>query len=413
MRFVLNKNRYKQKEKVFLILWTIYVVGYTMLVSTMFRDMFDLSMATKFLYIFIELTGIVIYCLDFFINRIISMKTFLGDMLMLGLTMGLELSNFKNNFLICIIFMLLARGIDFSRFIKYDIKLKIFLFFSVLLLCYAGVLENYMIEVSGSYKQSLGFYHPNMMMVFLLSAVVEFMFVYNKKINAVGYVAVALTVYFFSLFSTSRTPLYTFIIVFIFFLLLRKYRKVFELKIVRIIATLLTPALALLSFLVTFLYIAGNNFAIQLNYFLSNRIKFQAYFLTTYRLSIFGTQFKTVSTKEAYETGAERAILDNAYVRCALDFGIIIFIAMCIMYSVILYRLFLEKNYEFALLCIFFVVLGLGEAYSLNVLYNVSLVYFLSLKDKMDDFKKEKHRKEGWFKKQKKKFRFVWGDRKF
>lgn len=371
----------------FLIIWTFFSIGFVYFHSTEAVYMYNTE---RFWSPTLILTAALLIIMFFFKHRI-SSKKMIVMVLLCGLSLLIFLKMHGILFAVQILFFVIGQFVDFDKFIKYDLKLKAVLFGSVVLLCCAGILNNYIGNFyDGTVKMALGFTHPNIFACFGFSILIEWLYVRAKKIT-IGEILLilagfAVIVYF----AAARTTSYTFMAIFVLYMLFRFFPKIFNLRIVHAAFVLITPVLAVSSFAATYLYGHGNRFARKLNELLSERLSYSWYFLSHYGVSLFGRKMEFTSTRTSKDTGAIAMILDNAYVRCGLAYGIIFLVFFCVAYVMFFHWCIKKKHIDLALFALYYILIGLGESYTISLFYNLSIICMLGtlrLYDLHDPFK--------------------------
>ena len=132
--------------------------------------------------------------------------------------------------------------------------------------------------------------------------------------------------------------------------------------------------LLICSALCTIFYRADSPFWALLDKFFTKRLRFANYCLENYGLSVFGQNLPFVSSMEAQMGGSAKLILDNAYMRVILYYGIIPGFCFLFYYFRCLDTACRQKNIPLAAAMLFFAVYGLSERFMLGVFYNFPLL---------------------------------------
>ena len=131
--------------------------------------------------------------------------------------------------------------------------------------------------------------------------------------------------------------------------------------------------LLLFSILTAILYNPNSGFWVLMDKFLSKRLRFANKCLTEYGLSVFGQNLPFVSSLEAQTSGTAKLILDNAYLRAILYYGVIPGCIFLLFYLRSLDLACYRKNVALIAALLIFTVYGLSERYMLDVYYNFPL----------------------------------------
>lgn len=377
MKIKIKLNNYTRTEKFFLFIWSFYSVV-SFLSSSELKYMYNLSfIETAAFYI-----TIISLALQLFVIRH-SMSQLLKYTLFCVLVALIEISASNKNFLVCTLFILVAQNVNAKKVILFDVKLKIISFICIVGLCLFGVIDNYTAIINGIYKNSVGFSHPNTFTCFIIIILLECLYLRFEQLKIYDFIIQITLVYIAMQVGGGRTSAYTYAVILLLFFLAKYCPKIFSIKIVKFMCIIITPLMAFLSYFTAKLYSSGSVLMKELSAIFSGRIYYNAYFLSKYPVKLLGQEVEQVSSRSAKINNISAQILDNAYIRCALLYGVIFLIFLCIVYSVIMYQFFKMDRLELVLFCLFFVVAGFGESYMLNVLYNISMLYFLGIRNEM------------------------------
>ena len=356
-------KKHKTIEKIYIYIWIIYSSAYVL---------FSLSNLEKYtfahnLYLVIAFGTVITLFFLFFLVRRYTRKKLLFYILLLCLAFTIVTYSQSVNFLIGMLLALLAPYIDVKKLIVIDIKLKTELLFVVISLCGLGIIENVEGFAGKVYKQSLGFGNPNTLTMIAVSILMEWLFIHCGKVKKYQYLIIFLIMYIVSNISKGRTSLYTLIFIILLFLLMDLDSQLFYTHILKLIFAIITPILAVLCFVVCNLYRSGNVIVAAIDQFMTNRIYYTTQALIRYGVKFIGTQ-----------TENESLGVDIGYVYCALKYGLIYLVFICIIYSVQFIRFLKHKQIDVVLLMLFYIVASFGESHMLsNPIFNVSLLYLL------------------------------------
>lgn len=290
----------------------------------------------------------------------------------------------SRSFLLMLLFMLLFSKIDVTSFLKFDIFLKSLICLSVIILCKLGLIENFSAYINGTFKQSFGFSHPNSLTCFILSIAVEIICINFRNFTPQLVLLVFLLFSFAYFFGGGRSSSYAFIFVAILALLMFKFPSFFSLKLVSFISSLCMFFCFYISFFAARLYPSGNPFSLMLNRVLTGRIYYASYFLSCYKVLPFGQKIDFVGTRAS----SQYLGLDNSYIRFSLLYGYIFIFFILIIYSVLIYRLLRIQSFGYAVLVIFYSFVGIGEPYTFDFVYNISLLFLAKVILNNDCFRK-------------------------
>ncbi len=380
----IRNKHYTKNEIMFLALWTLYSVLFFIFSASEVPFDYDVSTFYKYCSWGIVLLQLVALLLTEKWDR----NTFIKLAIFLALMFVVELVITDRSLLIMILFIVLGQNIAIDKLMRYDIKLKIVLLIIIVGMSLLGIVENYSNDFYSGYKQAFGFGHPNTFTCFVLIILMEWLCLRYQKMRWFDWLGVIAGWAIIMAIGGGRASGYTFAVIFLLYWAATVIPKLFYTKISTILFALVTPFMAVLSFLMTYLYSEGNSIAVLLNTVLSNRFRYADLALSMYDIKLFGQEIEFTGTRAAEAANTSSFLVDNAYVHSALVWGGIVFVLIIILYSVLMVRLVKMKKIELALFCLFFVILGLGETYMLNVAYNISLICLLGVSYKLIDSEK-------------------------
>lgn len=364
-------------EKAFYFIWGIYAFTYMMFSASELSFMYNLSNYQR------AVTNTVILCLLLllFMMHRFSQVEFVKYAIFIVFIALIEISITDKGFLVCTLFMIAAQKIDFNKFVKFDMKLKLAIFLLIISLCQIGVIDNFSVAINGVYKQSMGFSHPNTFTCYAYTLILEWMCVRFRDMRFFEWILQGAFGLLIFAIGGGRSSGYTFFVIYILFVIEKIRPQIFSSKLVYFIFTIITPLMAALSFIASWLYSKGNVLMIALDQVFTTRISQAARFLATYDINLFGQEIETIGSRRAQLQGVRSLILDCAYVRCLLMYGVLFFLLFIMVYVLMLRKFLKSGQITLGLFALFFVILGLGEAYMLNVLYNITLLCFLGTRN--------------------------------
>lgn len=356
---------------IFYILWTIYSVCYT-LSSSEFSYKINLRILNRFVP-YISIAGLFF---GLFLLKKFKLKKALTLSLFALLVILMELMEKNMTFLIYAMFIMVAQRIDLYQFIHYDFKLKIISCTFVVSMCLLGVINNYKPFINGSQKMAFGFLHPNTFCFYVFVILMEWMIIRFKRMKAIDWIAIIIIFIIIYLLGASRTSCYVFLLIYPLMLIGKYCPKI--LTPFRLLISFSNTLMASLSFICVYYYSKGNRHMIELNKILTGRLSLASEFLKNSKPGLFGQQIKMVSTREAMATGQKSMILDNAYIRCALIYGLIFLCFFCLINAYLSLLFFRRKQPELSLFILFFALTGFAESHTINLFYNVLMFFILN-----------------------------------
>ena len=285
----------------------------------------------------------------------------------------------KEKSLLLLFFVVIAsKGIDFKNLVRYDFRIKIIFLIIVELFYFGGLTNNYyMYRINGTLRSSMGFSHPNVFGVYIFSLCCEFVYLNYGKIKIYQAVLILCLSFVVTYFSDSRGSQYGIIILLVLLLAIKpkKIEQIFKNKVIKSIIFSLFFIFTILSYVVANNYSNSNKYMVEINTALTGRVNLAAKFLDKYDVNLFGNKLEIVTTKESAETGKSTMVLDNAYLKILLNYGIIIDIIFGIMVTLSMKKAINNKDYVFCMIFILYLIRGISGNILFSLYGNVFLIY--------------------------------------
>lgn len=371
------------QELLFCCIWGFYsIFGYVLSISEL-SYMYDLRFVSQ------VVTYVTIAALLFLlVNKYTRKKAFIY-MAFLLLIFLIEVNITDRSFLIYILLIMSMPTEHFDKFLSFDVKLKTACAIVVFGMCALGITNNYIHITGFTAKQALGFSHPNTMSTFVYAILLEWLYLHYKKMKVRYWIAILGIWFIIYYLAASRTVAYTFLFVYIFFIIANVKPGLLYKKTIHIAFVSTFPIMALLSLGAVSLYNSGNQTIVYLSYLMSNRIKIMAAFMERYDVRLFGQEIELIGSRMSKLQNVKPLILDNAYIRCLLLYGGLYFVLLCIAYPLLTNYLMRKQQIALVLICVYYAIIGFGEFYMLNPIYNVGLLCLLGM-EKIPTYKSEK-----------------------
>lgn len=210
--------------------------------------------------------------------------------------------------------------IDITEFFKTDLKIKLFLIFTLILLYFFNIVDSPdFYRENGLYRYTLGFQHPNILGTYIMILIFQIYYLYFPKKLDVKFIVLQILSILFEIFVCNTKSCCIILIIFFIYYIFSNIKR-FELKpnkkIIYIFENL--PIIfSVVSFLLVFLYSLNIDFMNDINKFLSYRIYYYKLYFDEIKLSLFGNDMNNFQSNVA---------LDNSYIYLLLKFGFIQFI---------------------------------------------------------------------------------------
>ncbi len=230
-----------------------------------------------------------------------------------------------DSFFIFSLFILSAKGVNARMMGIIALCVLGFCLALVIVLCLAGVLENNVelgvnqllggMEVA---RQRLGFAHENIIGQITLTLFLCYLFLRYKKFGVVDVLIwFAVGVVLFFVISTKTAA-----VIIVFGVVLVLVSKALGLKRSLILCVVLGCLSALAGICLGFIYDPDNNLLRSINTLLAGRLSYAHAFLSEYPVLPFGQELELISNSQAMRLGVSPRVLDNAYIKLLLGYGI-------------------------------------------------------------------------------------------
>lgn len=267
--------------------------------------------------------------------------------------------------ILTVLFIFLIDINDVRTYIFESFILKITYLIVTIFSYVAGLsVDKILYSTTGAVRHAYGFSSPNGLGVILLLLSIEVIILFwNYRIMAVTVASLINGIGY--LFAKSRTAVISFIlflaVIMIVKLIMNKYNNQ---KILMI-----SPTVVLFIGFLYELFYTNNTFWNKLNMAFSNRLQMGKYYTDMYHLSLIG---KPITVREYTLRGlvlnnGATYLVDSAYTRLILQWGIIAAIVVSIYILVKLYAYSKEKNYLYYSLISMILIYGFSERVAYNV----------------------------------------------
>lgn len=267
--------------------------------------------------------------------------------------------------------------IEFNKFVKFDISLKVIILFTTIILNRFGIIpENIGYREDAITKRySLGFTHPNLLSLYLTTIMFEIFYILKDKYKILTtpfFIGIIIFINYITNTRTSMIILSTVLVFAILYSINKKiFDKIFENKFVKILIYALPIILTAITIICTVLNNIDPNKVIVIDKLFSNRLKWYSVFLEKFNISILG---------QSIPDTLENVVLDNAYLKILLKFGIITYIIFIIFAILSKKRAYQNKNYVALVLILLLECYGLMETIVIVPTINIFLFYFMCKK---------------------------------
>jgi len=270
-------------------------------------------------------------------------------------------------------------GFKFNEVVKNDFRSKIIIFILIVssyLLGYTST--NFTIVRNGELRNAFGFYHPNTFGMYVMIIFLEYIYLMKPK-NIRLILSSVLLATFVNFSSNARSAVYGIVSATILVILRGYVKKSIQNKIIAFILGNIYVILFIISIFVTILYINKNDLALYINELMTRRLSLQAEYMSRYDIKLFGNMIDFTKT------------LDNGYLKCLLNYGILVTILYAwVNYSVIK-KAIKNNNFIIAIYIVILQVYTMSESSMLYIYFNIFLLYAFTKEGKIKETEELKH----------------------
>ncbi|MCD7808667.1 MAG: hypothetical protein LUH02_04935 [Erysipelotrichaceae bacterium] len=369
---IIDDNRYETIFKINWIYWSLYYFFVSGSYFPMSYRVEEVFLKFRYVFVIVMLFLMFIAVLRIHINNESNKKELYIFLIIAFLT---TITTQEGSIIITLFIIFLAIFIDFNKFIVFDFKFKLLLLIIIVGSCILGITYNSSGIYNVTYKMAMGFKHPNVFTLYVCIILLEYIYISTMKYKWLIVLPVFCVTFYLG---RGRTSAYAFIFICSLFAIKHYFSKYYDNKIIKRIITLSPILFTLLSFILGKLYGIGNSFVIKLNSFMTGRIAYMYKYWSTNKISLLGRKSTAIISNSYSVTGLSYVLLDNAYIKCLIQWGLIGWVYLMYLYIRFFMNCFKNRNISLMLFALFFVVLGLGESQMLIVIYNVTLLALLN-----------------------------------
>lgn len=350
-----------------------FYLAYTfILLQAMFNNVPSL---TPLYGIIDKLVIVLIFLTILFQNQIYRIKEIAWVVIIFAIVVISYFLSKDNIILKAIMLIIASKDINFKKFIKFDLVIKVIFCFIIIIFSQIGIAENYVIlRADGTIRQSLGFSHPNALAAYWLSICCDYIYLAFNKNKIIKLFICTIITFIIGYITDSRTV----IICVSLMIILLLYNNYLNNKIIKKIVIFLPYLLFALSLSSAYLY-KSSDLIKNIDRLLSKRIYYTEQYLQKYDINLFGQKIETVSTVQSRLLNISPQILDNSYIVLLLKFGIILLFCSCLLLSLRLKLSYRERDKLLIIILIIFMIVGLFENWLIKINYNPFILSFSSL----------------------------------
>lgn len=286
------------------------------------------------------------------------------------------------------IVIIAAKDVDFHKFVKVFAIIKGTAVMLTLLLWRIGIIGAlYYQDDKVGYYNTYGFCHRNVLGANVAILCLAWFYLRYRRLKIQDVIIWSAVAAIFYKLAASRTSLLIMILTIAgVYLFQKKEQLIMNYPKTRRILLWGFVSIIFLCIICTIFYVRYNFFWEIIDKLFTKRIRFAHYCFKEYGLSFFGQRIPFVSSIQAQNGDIDKLILDNAYMRALLYYGIIPGALYLVSYFKALEMSFLKKDCALVVSLVIFAVYGLSERYMLDICYQFPLIvacgqYFFSRDD--------------------------------
>lgn len=362
-------------EVVYFWMLSIYIWRYTIFASLAWNDKYK-TITTS---ISALLKMILVVLLIVFLSVVIlsnKRKHYILDFIViLAFYLSSRITN-DDTIIWGIVLLLFSKVSSFERIIKIYFKNMLLCFGAIIIFYLTGITCNVMSEVSYRAGNSLGTGHANVIAALCVNLFLAYSYIYLKEKRYIIVLISSMIVGFIWKLTYSKTSVVLLVVFSALVLLYDVMLKTRTQKMMKVLKILVILAIGSS----VYLMISGN----QISYISDSgfSVRFSQAFIIfqKYGINLFGNNIEFISTIDASRLGIVALILDNAYLRLLLYYGIVPTILFIVIIICILRNVVNKKDYLLLIIACIFIIGGIMEKYILLLNMNFTLLGFANNK---------------------------------
>lgn len=260
------------------------------------------------------------------------------------------------------------------------VQALILTFFTVMSL--NGVITNYDFTIDGRIRFGLGFAWCTTAPIIFYFLMLQYICLRKSKITIVELVLMeTINLFFYKWTCTRMTFFVSTIFIFCFFVI-RVWqnrfvkRRMKQHKIVLGVMISIPFVLSLISYFTSYLYNENKEIWIDLNYFLSNRLRLGKSAIDEFGISFFARRIEWIGSSALGIEPDGYNYVDSSYLQLLLNYGILIFLCILALYCYGIYKMNLERDLFIEIVILFVLIHSLTEPRLINIAFNPLFILF-------------------------------------
>lgn len=275
-------------------------------------------------------------------------------------------------------FIFFGTGVKFDEIAKFTEVIELLVLFFVVATSKMGVVENYIYNVSGRYREYLGFRYALYPMVMMFNIIALNLYVNrNKRRNWLLPFLLMFDLYLF-IKTGSRLAFYTSLLMVIASSIVKRSNHFFNVGLFRRLIYGVYILSFALSFWISGTYNASVPWMRDLNDFLGDRISMAQISLMKYGLGAWGSDTEWIGM--GLDVYGNREIgnalyVDNFYVKISQRYGLIFMLILLLIFTASVVMAYRDKDWIMVIILSIFAFHGLIDDLMLSIAYNTFLLY--------------------------------------
>lgn len=296
------------------------------------------------------------------------------------LTMGVSIHIKEWTILNLILIIFASYKINVDELIKKDVFFKIIILVLVILFYKMGLTYVQDFYRDNITRYSLGFWHPNALGGIVSCIYVEFLYIFREKKNYILLILLFLISIIVNFYCDSRSSMVIIILVSLLYIINNNKKiKFFDLKVVKFITKNIWIIMTIISIGIGLLYKYNTSIGIAIDQIITSRPRWIARFMDNYPVRLFGNKMVFVNEIQAVKYNLKIAILDNAYVRFLLQYGLILSFLMHKIIKKIVMFAYKNKNSMLIGILMILLIRGFSEHGCYSLYNNIFLIYYSNI----------------------------------
>lgn len=366
-----NKLFFKYKDKIYIFFLVIYIFSSLMSEKFTINDVYIFAFkCVKYLSLIPILYKIIVFDIKYYSKKTMNTVGFV----LVVIAINIFFTKHYRTMLRYLVLILGSYGIDLKKVLTNYLIIEFFVLFFALLLCFFGIIPNYLYYKAGVPRYSLGFGWPTYPALLFFTVTCLYLYLGGKKIKFYHYLILLLINVLIFLLTNTRFEFLCSVVA-IIFSLLYKYNNSKKLNSLLInIAKFILPFFTIISLILAYVYTPTNTFLYKINDISSNRLLFMSNAIKDNGISIVGKNVDWNGQSERqFDKSLTQNVVDNGYINVIINYGLLFLLGLEYLY----YKLIIISKKENVLLSYMIIILAIHTFVNpqlLQIVYNPFLL---------------------------------------